>query len=901
MGKKNKRKVREDLMEKAYHLAGIGNWVLYLEDNSIYWSEEIRRLHEVEDDYVPYMEEALDFFKEDGSKRKITEKVNRAIEEGEPFDVELKLVTAKGNERWIRVVGEAEFEDGKCVCLYGCTQDIDKRKKIELQLRSTEQKLRDIIEHSTNLFYRHDTNHKLTYLSPNSEKFLGCGPEEAKVKWTEFGTDHPVNEKGIELTEKAIETGEAQPSFELQLRKTTGEVIWVKVNEAPIVKDGETVAIVGSLTDITDQKQYEERLEQMSLVASKTTDMILIMDENHTITWVNDAFEEQMGYRLEEVKGKTPGEFLQGPDTDPETVRRIEKNLENRETVREVILDYDKEGNERWIEMTMDPIFGEEGECTGFIAIERDVTDKIEQEQKLRESVKRYDIVSEATSDTIWDLDLREDVIRYNENIRKMFGYRKREIKNVGSWWRDNIHPDDRDRVMERLDRIRSLGSDRMQLEYRFKCADGSYKHIYDRAFIITDEEGEPIRMIGAMQDVSYFKEREKRARKFQEVISDISTDRSLPRRDLDDALGIVMATSAETLDVARVNIWMLDDDSMRCIASYENGALNEMAGLEIKEENYPTYFREIKTNRSIVSDKVGEDERLSDLMEDYLIPNNICSLLDTSVLTHESRQIVVCHEAMGQERNWRADEISFAGAISDQVAQLLANEEKKARDREIKNSLREKETLLSEVHHRVKNNLAVVSGLMQLQAFEEEDPEFQKKLFDSVARIRTMASIHEILYRSNNFSRVDMKKNIQELVENVTSTMQQVRDIYLNFELESVQLNVNQAIPFSLIVNEVVTNAFKHAFGDRESGGIEIRLFREEEEVVTLEIVDNGCGLPEDMESGKGGSLGLQLIDSLTTQLSGTYRYMNREDKPGTLFTLQFEKNDSAGPGHFA
>ncbi|WP_441001505.1 PAS domain S-box protein, partial [Fodinibius sp. SL11] len=478
-------KEKDKIIAKAYDLAQIGHWELDLTKQTLHWSNEIKRLHEVDINFEPDLDSAINFYKAGYHRDKIQEAVQQAIDEAIPFDEELKIITAKGNERWIRAVGEAEYKDGKCQRIYGSTQNITTRKQAEEKLKNTEQKLREIVENSTNMFYRHDTNHVLSYVSPQCRDILGYNVEEAKRRWTEYVTDHPINKEGIQQTQKAIDTGRSQPPFELQLHKKSGEKIWVQVNEAPIVENGETIAIVGSLTDITDQKNYEGKLEQLSLVASKTTDMIVITDAKEHITWVNDAFEEETGYMLDEIIGKNPGELLQGPETDPDTVQHIADKLKKLETVQEVILNYAKNGRKYWLDMTIDPILNDEGRCTGYIAIEKDVTSEIERSQKLQESVERYDIVSKATSDTIWDLDLRTDTIRYNQNIYSMFGYEKDEVKEVSQWWRNKLHPADQQYVQDKLDETLYSDKDRIQFEYRFKCADSSYKYIYDRAFVV--------------------------------------------------------------------------------------------------------------------------------------------------------------------------------------------------------------------------------------------------------------------------------------------------------------------------------------------------------------------------------------------------------------------------------
>lgn len=131
------------------------------------------------------------------------------------------------------------------------------RKRDEDSLRKNEQYVRSILEHISNVFYMHTSEHLITYISPQIYKLLGYTQEEAKIKWTELVTENPINQLGYEATVKAIETGKAQPPYELELRHKNGSRVWVRVNETPIISDGETIQIVGALDDITDEKRSE--------------------------------------------------------------------------------------------------------------------------------------------------------------------------------------------------------------------------------------------------------------------------------------------------------------------------------------------------------------------------------------------------------------------------------------------------------------------------------------------------------------------------------------------------------------------------------------------------------------------------------------------------------------------
>lgn len=216
--------------------------------------------------------------------------------------------------------------------------------------------------------------------------------------------------------------------------------------------------------------------------------------------------------------------------------------------------------------------------------------------------------------------------------------------------------------------------------------------------------------------------------------------------------------------------------------------------------------------------------------------------------------------------------------------------------ERNLQASLSEKETLLMEIHHRVKNNLAIVSGMMQLQALGEDNWRLRQKLNDSVGRIKTMGIIHELLYRSESFSRLRADENIKTLITEIAGSHRKDLDLDLRFNLHPLDLNINQAIPLSLIVNEVVTNVFKHAFEGRDEGRLSIEI-SEERGYVEVRIRDDGKGLPPDFGlSSESDSLGLQLIDNLSGQLEGDYDYRSVEG--GTRFTLNFRKRDVKGTG---
>ena len=210
---------------------------------------------------------------------------------------------------------------------------------------------------------------------------------------------------------------------------------------------------------------------------------------------------------------------------------------------------------------------------------------------------------------------------------------------------------------------------------------------------------------------------------------------------------------------------------------------------------------------------------------------------------------------------------------------------ERKRADEQIKASLKEKEVLLKEIHHRVKNNLQVMSSLLSLQTQYLNDPDALAKFRVSMDRIKSMALIHDKLYRSGNLSRIYFPGYAEDLTHDLVNTYVTDRIIEMDLRLEPVSFDVDTAMPLGLIINELVSNSLKHAFPDTERGTILVAL-RKEQGSLTLTIADNGVGFPGDIDFAETQSLGMQLVVSLVEQLDGTIT-LTRDG--GTEFTITF------------
>jgi len=218
---------------------------------------------------------------------------------------------------------------------------------------------------------------------------------------------------------------------------------------------------------------------------------------------------------------------------------------------------------------------------------------------------------------------------------------------------------------------------------------------------------------------------------------------------------------------------------------------------------------------------------------------------------------------------------------------------ERKLADETIKAALQEKEVLLREIHHRVKNNLQVISSLLYLQASRVENAQVRQVLFDSQQRIHSMAMIHEVLYSSQQLAAVDLSDYLKRLVNHLQDVFNTRANIRIVLELDKVELDINQAVPCSLILNELITNAFKHAFPGRIQGTIQIKLHLLNDREAFLEVRDNGVGFSADSDPGKPASLGLMLVQRLLKkQLKGS---LNVASEAGATFTLRWPLPDNS------
>ena len=234
----------------------------------------------------------------------------------------------------------------------------------------------------------------------------------------------------------------------------------------------------------------------------------------------------------------------------------------------------------------------------------------------------------------------------------------------------------------------------------------------------------------------------------------------------------------------------------------------------------------------------------------------------------------------------YRPEDMDMLTYVSTQAAVAI---QRKRAEEALKESLQEKEVLLKEIHHRVKNNMQVISSLLSLQSRHLHDPKAIGMFKDSQHRIRSMALVHEKLYQSPDLSRIDFGQYLENLVVYLVHSYQvDSGRIRMRIDVGDAALDINTAIPCGLIVNELVTNALKHAFPGGRKGEVRITLRRGDDGRLTLKVADDGAGWPAGVDFRRTDTLGLQLVTMLVDQLDGT---IELEPKAGTIFRIVFRE----------
>jgi len=461
--------------------------------------------------------------------------------------------------------------------------------------------------------------------------------------------------------------------------------------------------------------------------------------------------------------------------------------------------------------------------------------------------------------------------------IENWLGFTQTEWLETPGLWARQIHPEDRDQVL-RADRGEGDGSNNYSQEYRIFTQDGRVVWVQDTALPIMDAIN-PSTQQGTLQDITD----RKRVEQVQKAIYRIA-EAAFSAYNLPDLYRLIHHVLSDLMPAENFFIALYHPD-------------DEVLTFDYFVDTYDTQPPARKIGKSLTDLvlRTGEPRFVSP--EDFreLERQGVVESVGTPSLDWLGVPLKVRQRTIGvmvvqsyQEGiRFKDEHLDMMIFVSNQVAMAI---ERRRGEESIKGALQEKEVLLREIHHRVKNNLQVISSLLSLQADHVEDPQIVAAFRETQARVRSMSLIHEELYQASNLARVNFSDYLRRLTGYLANAYGVGGRVRIHMDVRDVLLGVDTAIPLGLIVNELVSNALKHAFPDGRHGEIALWLTRIEDEAdqhwYELVVQDNGKGFPDNVDYRNTDSLGLQLVQVLSRQLRG---HVELSVNGGTRFSLHF------------
>jgi PAS domain S-box-containing protein len=705
----------------------------------------------------------------------------------------------------------------------------------EEALSESEKRYHALFEQSPDGILLIDTTGKMIEFNEMAHRQLGYSREDfAKLNLSDIDPVESPEEIQAKIG-KLLETGKAE--FEVKHTTKQGEIRDVNIITKVIVLSGRPV-MYAIWHDITARKQAEEALkrseERLNTILDNVGAAIFIKDTKYRYTYANGKVCEVFGRSAEEIVGKTDREFFSAESVE-EIMRSDRPVIEKGERVtREEteLSSSDRVPHTYWTVKL--PLRGSTGTIIGLCGISTDITERKQAEEAKDRLLNAISAANEGIAIT----DNKDRFIYVNDAHARIYGYLQNEL--IGKTWRDTVTPELQPVIEKDLSKTlhnRAVGI------WSGECPalrkDSTIIPTEITATSRWDETGNYLGHICIARDITERKEAEDKIRQSEAKyrnLFDLSTD-GIFIIDLDGNFLDVNSTAYTRLGYTK----------------------EEMLGLHISELDDPAFASRVSKRQAQIRDQGVAVFESAHLRKDgTAMPVEVNSRL----LDYEGRQV-------------------YFSVIRDITERKIAEEQ-------IMLALREKEILLKEIHHRVKNNLQVVASMLQLQAGYMNDREARISFEESQKRVESMALLHEKLYRAKDLARIDFREYVDDLADNLlTLNTDKSERIEMKADIEGVILDVNNSIPCGLIINELVSNALAHAFPDGRKGRIDIRMRGDNERRIVLSVSDNGIGFPEDIDFKSTTSLGMQLVNSLAIQLDGL---IELDRSKGTSFTIEFQ-----------
>jgi len=387
------------------------------------------------------------------------------------------------------------------------------------------ERMRIIIEHSNEVFYLHDIHHVLSYVSPTSEKILGYTPEEMMITWTDITTDNPINQRGVEITEKAIKTGVRHPPYHLELRKKDGSLILVEVAESPIKDNTDTVvAIVGALRDVTETKRAEKALreseERFRDMAELLPEIIFEIDHQGTLTFVNQSAYAQFQYSEEDFNTGLNAIEMIAPEDRQRGLANISKILKGEHVGLKEYRALRKDGS------TFPALFHSaaiirDGTSVGLRGIIIDITERKKMLEALEESEANYRQLFNHAPAGIYEFDIQKRrFLSVNDIMCEYTGYSKEEFMNLDTV--DLLSEDSLPILEELLEKVAAGENNPDPVEYRIKGKNQREFWVSVHSRFTYDANGHIWKVTGVAHDVSERRQAEEEKKRLEEKLRQV-------------------------------------------------------------------------------------------------------------------------------------------------------------------------------------------------------------------------------------------------------------------------------------------------------------------------------------------------------------------------------------------
>jgi len=797
-------------------------------------------------------------------------------------EFEYRIIRKDGQIRWVReLVQTVADESGPSAFAQGVIYDITDRKRAEEELRKAEAKLRQVIDLVPAQIFAKDLEGRILLVNRAGADTLGMTVEEMTGRLhAEIHPDAEEVRQMLDDDRKVVESGQPLTVPEESYLDAAGQQRWLQTTKVPYIDaDTSNPAVLGVATDITALKkaqaalqdardELEKRVEERTHDLAKANEELrneiaerrvvqdalrqseelfrTIVETVPSLIVISDAQGNTVyvGPNCEEITGYTQEELLSGirwwvhEDDMPRALRAFNRAV--REGIGNRYFEYKavRKNGELWhASSSWEPMRGENGNVEGILLQTIDITERKQAEEALRESEERYRSLLENIPDVTWRTDEKGNTTFISPNVEEVYGYSPEEILQGGDrlWFR-RIHPDDVERVKEAFRALLKQNSG-FDLEYRIQRKDGKWIWVRDRAVAVSKEDG-VLYAYGVFTDITERKLAEEALRESEEKYRFLVNSSGYPITvfSADGILELINPEGADNL----------------------GGVPEDFVGKSMYEL-FPekAEFLMERHRRILESETVMEFEDVFEL-------------------------------AAGRQWFWSKMQPIRTSDGSTRAVQIVSHDitERRKAQEQVEESLKEKELLLKEIQHRVKNNLQLISSLFDLESRSTYDDRMINLLKESRNRVRSIALIHEELYEARDLTSIDFAEYVKGLAMHLFHSYGLGKtDIALKLDVDDIRLSVGVAIPCALIVNELVSNSLKHAFPSDSQGEIHIGLSLDDGNF-SLTVGDNGIGLPEGLDLRNTTSLGLRLVRTLANQLKGTVE-LDRD--AGTKLTITF------------